>query len=93
EQFLYKTRKKALGPFKAALWSIGPDAEAEISANLRSRLALLFKRLGVDGTRQTVDRYVRAPALDRPIPRALGGVPRQAVQAGATTFEDDGSGE
>ena len=26
EQFLYKTRKKALGPFKEALWSIGPDA-------------------------------------------------------------------
>ena len=24
EQFLYKTRKKALGPFKEALWSIGP---------------------------------------------------------------------
>jgi fructose-bisphosphate aldolase, class II len=93
EQFLYKTRKKALGPFKAALWSIGPDAEAEISANLRSKLALLFDRLGVDGTREVVDRYVHAPVIDRPIPALLGGTSRQAVQAGAAAFEDDGSGE
>lgn len=93
EQFVYKTRKKALGPFKAALWSTGPDAEAEISANLRARLALLFDRLGVDGTRGVMDRFVRPPALPRPIPPALGGMPRQAVQAGAAAFEDDGSGE
>jgi hypothetical protein len=93
EQFLYKTRKKALGRFKAALWSIGPEAEATIGANLRSRLALLFERLGVDGTRQLVDRYVRPPALPRPIPAALGGVPHPAVEAGADVFEADGSGE
>ncbi|MGH2462779.1 MAG: class II fructose-bisphosphate aldolase [Candidatus Limnocylindria bacterium] len=92
-QFLYKTRKKALGPFKAALWSIGLDAEAEIGANLRSRLALLFERLGVDGTRELVDRYVRPPALPRPIPAALGGLTREAVESGAGTFADDGSGE
>jgi len=93
EQFLYKTRKKALGPFKAALWSIGPEAEAEIGANLRSRVALLFERLGVDGTRELVDRYVRPTALPRPIPPALGGTPRKAVEAGTGAFDDDGSGE
>jgi fructose/tagatose bisphosphate aldolase len=93
EQFLYKTRKKALGPFKAALWSIGPEAEATIGANLRSRLALLFERLGVDGTRQLVDRYLRPPALPRPIPAGLGGRQHPAVEAGADVFEADGSGE
>ncbi|MGH2394915.1 MAG: hypothetical protein ACRDGH_15735, partial [Candidatus Limnocylindria bacterium] len=93
EQFLYKTRKKALGPFKAALWAIGPEAEATIGANLRSRLALLFERLGVDGTRELVDRFVNPPALPRPVPPALGGTGRESVQAGAGAFEDDGSGE
>jgi len=93
EQFLYKTRKKALGPFKAALWAIGPEAEAEIGANLRSRLVLLFERLGVDGTRELVDRYVRPAPLPKPIPPALGGMPRQAVEDGAAAFKDDGSGE
>ncbi|MEX0630814.1 MAG: class II fructose-bisphosphate aldolase [Chloroflexota bacterium] len=93
EQFLYKTRKKALGPFKAALWSIGPEAEATIGANLRTRLGLLFDRLGVDGTRQLVDRYVRPPALSRSIPVALGGGARRSIEAGTSAFEDDGSGE
>ncbi|MGH2482932.1 MAG: hypothetical protein ACRDE9_00570, partial [Candidatus Limnocylindria bacterium] len=93
EQFLYKTRKKALGPFKAALWSIGPEAEAQISANLRTRLGLLFDRLGVDGTRELVDRYVVPRALTRPIPAALGGGPRRSIEAGASAFEDNGSGE
>ena len=93
EQFLYKTRKKALGPFKAALWSIGPEAEGQISANLRTRLGLLFDRLGVDGTRELVDRYVRPPALPRLIPATLGGISRETIQAGPGTFDDDGSGE
>jgi fructose/tagatose bisphosphate aldolase len=93
EQFLYKTRKKALGPFKAALWALGPEAEAEIRANLGSRVELLFERLGVDGTRELVDNWVYPPALDRPMPAALGGAGSAAVHAGADTFLDDGSGE
>ena len=92
-QFLYKTRKKALGPFKAALWSIGPEAEATISAHLASRLALLFERLGVDGSRDLVDRYVQVPELPRPIPAGLGGAAAAQVRAGDDTFADDGSGE
>jgi fructose/tagatose bisphosphate aldolase len=93
EQFLYKTRKKALGPFKKALWSIGPDAEAEIRANLTARVELLFERLGVDGTRDLVDRWVRPPTLERPLPAAFGGVAATSVQAADDTFGDDGSGE
>jgi fructose/tagatose bisphosphate aldolase len=93
EQFLYKTRKKALGPFKEALWSIGPDAEAEIRANLAARLSLLFERLGVDGTRELVNRWVEPAALARPMPAALGGAGGETVRAGADTFIDDGSGE
>lgn len=93
EQFLYKTRKKALGPFKVALWSIGPEAEARIAANLRDRLSVLFDRLGVGGTRQLVDRYVQPTRMPRPIPPALGGTPRDVVRAGAGALGDDGSGE
>jgi hypothetical protein len=93
EQFLYKTRKKALGPFKAALWSIGPEAEGHIGANLRTRLGLLFDRLGVDGTRELVDRYIVPPTLTRPIPAALGGGSSRSIEAAASAIEDDGSGE
>ena len=93
EQFLYKTRKKAIGPFKRALWTLPAEAEAEIGANLRSKYGLLFDKLGIAGTRSLVDRHVTIPDLPRPLPAALGGGEREAVVAGASAFEDDGSGE
>jgi len=93
EQFLYKTRKKAIGPFKRALWDLPPDAEAEIGANLRTKFGLLFDRLGIAGTRSLVDRWVTIPDLPRPLPVALGGGAAQAVTAGVSVFDDDGSGE
>jgi fructose/tagatose bisphosphate aldolase len=92
-QFLYKTRKKALGPFKRALWTLPEEAQAQIGANLRSRFGILFDELQIAGTRSLVDRYVTPPDLPRPLPAALGGVVRQAVTASASVFEDDGSGE
>jgi fructose/tagatose bisphosphate aldolase len=92
-QFLYKTRKKALGPFKRALWTLPADAEAQIAANLRSRFGILFDELQIAGTRSLVDRYVTSPDLPRPLPAALGGAAQQVVTASASVFEDDGSGE
>ncbi|HEY7525240.1 MAG TPA: class II fructose-bisphosphate aldolase [Candidatus Limnocylindria bacterium] len=92
-QFLYKTRKKALGPFKRQLWTLPADATEQIGANLRAKFGLLFDKLQVGGTRELVDRYVTPPDLPRPLPAALGGSGGAAVLAGASAFEDDGSGE
>ncbi len=60
-QFLYKTRKKALGPFKRQLWTLPADAQEQIGANLRHRFGILFDELNVGGTRELVDRYVAPP--------------------------------
>jgi fructose/tagatose bisphosphate aldolase len=94
EQFLYKTRKKAIGPFKRQLWTLPESSAQEIGANLRAKFGLLFDELGIAGTREIVDRHVRPVAVPVPLPAPLGG--RRggvAVAAGAAVFEDDGSGE
>ena len=93
EQFLYKTRKKAIGPFKRALWTLPAEAEEQIGENLRAKFGTLFDELRIADTRTLVDRYVPIPELPRPLPAALGGVMQHAVAAGALVFEDDGSGE
>ena len=93
EQFLYRTRKKAIGPFKRQLWTLPVDAEAHIAADLRARFDLLFDELGIAGTRELVERHVTPVAVARPLPMALGGSASQSVRAGASVFEDDGSGE
>jgi fructose/tagatose bisphosphate aldolase len=92
-QFLYKTRKKALGPFKRQLWELPADAQAQIGANLRTKFGLLFDELQIAGTRSLVDRYVTPPDLPRPLPAALGGAAGVGITAGGSVFEDDGSGE
>ena len=93
EQFLYRTRKKAIGPFKRQLWTLPAESAATIGANLRAKFGLLFDELGVRGTRELVERHVTPVPLARPLPKALGGGPAMAVSAGAAVFEDDGSGE
>ena len=93
EQFLYKTRKKAIGPFKPQLWTLPDESTTQIGANLRTKFGHLFDELGISGTREAVDRYVRPVPVARPRPAALGGRGGVAVAAGASVFEDDGSGE
>ena len=93
EQFLYKTRKKAIGPFKRELWTLPAESQEQIGANMHVKFGLLFDKLGIAGTRSLVDRFVRIPDQPRPLPAALGGGGEVAVVAGASVFEDDGSGE
>ena len=56
EQFFYRTRKKALGPFKQALWEAA--GTLEILATQRAKFESLFSQLGVRGSRALVERYV-----------------------------------
>jgi len=93
EQFLYKTRKKAIGPFKRQLWTLPAEAAEEIAGNLRAKFGLLFDELKIAGTRALVERHVTRVAVPRPLPAGLGGGEGATVTAGAAVFEDDGSGE
>jgi fructose/tagatose bisphosphate aldolase len=72
EQFVYTTRKKAIGPFKRQLWDL-PKRDEILSAQHR-KLTFLFTELGVNGTREMIDRYVRPVELHRPLPEALRAV-------------------
>jgi len=58
EQFLHKTRKKATGPFKKALWSLPEADRARVRTALQQRFDMLFNRLGVDNTKAMVESFV-----------------------------------
>jgi len=61
EQFYYKARKKAIGPFKREFWSLPDDVRAAIAADLEATFAFLFTQLNVNGTADLVRRHVQAP--------------------------------
>jgi fructose-bisphosphate aldolase, class II len=61
EQFYYKARKKAIGPFKRDLWSLPEDVRSAIAADLEKTFAFLFDQLNVNGTEDQVHRFIQAP--------------------------------
>jgi fructose/tagatose bisphosphate aldolase len=69
DQFLYTTRKKAIGPFKRQLWDLA--TKDEILASQGAKIGFLFSQLKVDGSRAIVEKYVQPVPVSRPIPEAL----------------------
>jgi len=61
EQFYYKARKKAIGPFKREMWSLPDDIRSAIAADLEKTFAFLFEQLNVNGTADQVNRFIHAP--------------------------------
>ena len=68
EQFFYKTRKKALGPFKRRFWDLPDDAKARLAAAYDEKFGFLFEQLAVGGTAAAVAKFVHAPEQHRPAP-------------------------
>jgi fructose-bisphosphate aldolase, class II len=67
EQFIYKARKKAIGPFKKPMWSIEANRRRALGQSLEERFTFLMKQLKVANTAAAVAKFVQAPAvgLDR----------------------------
>ncbi len=82
EQFIYKSRKKAIGPFKRRLWDLPAEVRAAIGADLEKTFVFLFEQLRVRGTRAATDRYVRPPLQSHAAPRAVGVAAPDDVEAG-----------
>lgn len=65
EQFYYKTRKRAVGPFKAKTWNLPPGKRNEISEAWEKQFSKLFKLLELKGTRKYVEQTVK-PTVIKP---------------------------
>ena len=68
EQFFYKTRKKALGPFKARLWSLPAETQAALAQAYDAKFEFLFTQLAVGGTAAGVALHVKTAPMHRPAP-------------------------
>lgn len=57
EQFIYKTRKKALGPFKKEIIGLSQEIRQAIAKEIEEKFEFLFKQLNVIDTKELVDKY------------------------------------
>ena len=84
-QFLYKTRKKAIGPYKENVWNLPAGTKAAIADTLQEKFEFLFERLRVVNTKAMVAKYVKPVSVYE----------HAAVAAGARTgfVRDDQAGD
>ncbi|HMH86611.1 MAG TPA: class II fructose-bisphosphate aldolase, partial [Gemmatimonadaceae bacterium] len=68
EQFIYKTRKKAIGPFKKRFWDLPADVKARLAKAYDEKFSFLFTQLAVVNTREIVDRFVKSVEQHKPQP-------------------------
>lgn len=71
EQFIYKARTKAFGPYKRKLWELPGDVRRRIGDDLEKKFAFLFERLNVRRTAELVKKTVAALPVYPPPPPAL----------------------
>lgn len=67
-QFFYRSRKKAVGPFKKQFWSLPDGTREAISASLQKMFSFLFEQLNAAGTTDTVKKLIKAPEIHLPLP-------------------------
>lgn len=74
EQFYYKTRKNAIGPFKRDTWKMEPGKKEEISLAWEAQFLKLFKMLGLPGSRKHVEQTVKPVVVAPDLKTFLGDV-------------------
>ncbi|MDD2922178.1 MAG: class II fructose-bisphosphate aldolase [Anaerolineales bacterium] len=77
EQFYYKTRKNAVGPFKAKSYALPEDAHAKLGAAWEAQFDKLFNLLGVKDTKQFTEQFI-TPVKVAPV---LADYVKEAVAA------------
>jgi fructose/tagatose bisphosphate aldolase len=82
EQFFYKTRKKALGPFKKEWWALPETVRTALGAALEEQFAFLFGALEIKDTVDLVARHVKAAAIRRAEPAVAAAAAPDDADAG-----------
>jgi len=63
EQFIYKARKKALGPFKKDIINLPAEAKEKIVGEIEKEFEFLFNQLNIKGTKSLVMDIIKPKAV------------------------------
>lgn len=68
EQFIYSTRKKAIGPLKQMWWDLADDVQTSVGSVLQEQFEFLFDKLNVKNTRDVVAEVTTRVMMHRQRP-------------------------
>jgi len=90
EQFIYKTRKKGLGPFKEKFWNLPAGTREKIGKELEERFDLLLNKLKVKDTYNFVAKYTSGTNVPIRLEDDINGVNSEGKKAAAPKAGDRG---
>ena len=64
DQFIYKARKKALGPFKKEILGLAPDVREAITGELEKEFQFLFEKLNIKDTKNLISKYIKPKPVE-----------------------------
>ena len=68
-QFYYKTRKKAMGPFKPELWGMDKESKAALFMAMEEKFRFFYEKLNVTNTRKLIDELVTPVEHHKALPK------------------------
>ncbi|MBI5526340.1 MAG: class II fructose-bisphosphate aldolase [Deltaproteobacteria bacterium] len=68
QQFIYKARKKGIGPFKKDFWALPAEAKDRIMAELETKFHLIFSKLRIENTFEVVKDRIPVIAVRKAPP-------------------------
>ena len=71
DQFIYKARKKAFGPFKKELMDLPDEVKEAISREVEEKFDFLFKKLNSVNTKELVNKYIKPQKIKAKVPHKL----------------------
>lgn len=72
EQFYYKVRKNAVGPFKTQSWNASPAVKGAIEKDWEAQFRKLFNLLGMKDTRQYIEKSIKPVVIQPNLKDYLG---------------------
>ena len=69
-QFYYKSRKKAMGPFKPEMWGMNDEAKEALYCALEEKFAFFYEKLNITNTQALVDKIVTVVEYHQPRPKS-----------------------
>ena len=88
DQFYYKSRKRAIGPFKKQIMAIPEKVRNKITIAWENQFRLLFNSLAIGDTKKLVDKFISAPNHLPTLNSYLAAISGQPIEEDTSDLAD-----
>lgn len=88
DQFYYKSRKRAIGPFKKQIMAIPEKLRNKITVSWENQFRLLFNSLAIGDTKKLVDKFISTPKYLPTLDSYIAAISSQTTEEDTSDLAD-----